>query len=250
MRARVRHLNPVTMGFQIAMDARFLSAANGASLAAWPSRPGTSIGATASGTAQPTFLERSINGLPAVQFDGSTDCMDFDSGALALPNSATGLLALVVGVSDNAALDSNQLAIFFSSGTSASAARFLFGMVSGNISRLNTGGRRLDADTLVGTGTVTGTATPCVMQCMAEWSLGSVNGRLNGGNPVSTSYSSGAGNCSPTNSLAARLGGQSVTQQRLAGRISAVYISTPILSQPLRMRARQHLGFTFRIPTA
>ncbi len=232
------------------MDARFISAADNSSLATWSPRKNAQYGASASGTAQPTFKAVSINGLPAVQFDGTSDCMDFDSGVLALPNSASGLLIIAVAVCDNAAADATQNAVFFSSGTANSSTRMAMRAATSNTAALSGSGRRLDADTLVGSTSITGATTPGVWQAYADWTAGSLNVRLNGGTAVTVSYSSGGGNCSPTNSVVAKLGGQSTSTGRLSGRIGAVAIGSPLLAQPVRMRIRQHLGYSFKIATA
>lgn len=250
MRTRVRHFNPAHAGCQVALDARFLALANASAVASWPSRPGGLYGATASGTAQPTFLASSVNGQPAVQFDGTSDCMDLASGFLALPNAAAGMLIIAVAVCDNAAADATQNAVFISSGSAVSSTRMAMRAAVSNVAALSASGRRLDADSLVGTANATGATVPGVWQVYSDWTGNSLQARLNGGTAVAVAYSSGAGNCSPTNSLAAKVGGQSTSTSRLSGRIAAVVISAPLLSQPLRMMIRQSLAYSFRIPTA
>lgn len=250
MRARVRHISPGSLGFQIALDARFISAADNSSLATWSARKNALYGATAAGTAQPTFKASSINGFPAVQFDGTSDCMDFDSGALALPNNSAGMVAIAVAVIDNAAADATQNVVFFSNGLLNSSSRFAMRAATSNTASLSGGGRRLDADTLVGTSNITGATTAGVWQVYADWANNSLQCRMNGGNAVSVAYSSGAGNCSPTNSVVAKLGGQATGASRLSGRIAAVAIGSPLLGQPVRMRVRQSFGFSFKIATA
>src|SRR5574343_124325 len=167
MRARVRHVSPGAMGCQIAVDARHIVASDNSSLATWSPRRSASYGATASGTAQPTYKASSINGLPAVQFDGTTDCMDFDAGALAMPNNATGMVAIGVVVCANAAADATQNAVFFSNGTVNSSTRLAMrgGMTSS--ASMNGAARRLDADSLVSTTNVSGTGTAAVLQVFA-----------------------------------------------------------------------------------
>lgn len=250
MRARVRHISPGSLGFQVAMDARFLALSDNAAVATWSPRKNAAYGATAAGTAQPTYKANSINGLPAVQFDGTSDCMNFDSGALALPNGSAGLVAIAVAVCDNAAADATQNVIFFSNGLLNSSTRFAMRAAVSNAASLSSTGRRLDADTLAGTGNISGATAPGVWQVFADWAGNSLQCRMNGGNAVSTTYSSGAGNCSATNSVAANLGGQATSASRLSGRIAAVAIGSPLLGQPVRMRVRQALGFSFKIATA
>lgn len=250
MRARARHFNPGNAGCQVAMDARFLALSDNASVATWASRPGGLYGATAAGTAQPTFKASSINGRPAVQFDGTSDCMDFEASVLGLTNAASGLVVIVVAVCDNAAADAAQNVVFISSNSATSSTRFAMRACVSSAASLSGAGRRLDADTLAATTNITGTASPAVLQVYADWSGNSLQARLNGGSPVSSTFSSGAGSTSALNSLAAKLGGQATGANRLSGRIAAVAIGSPLLAQPLRMRIRQHYGFSFKIATA
>ena len=239
------------MGCQIALDARHISAADNSSLATWSARRGAAYGATATGTAQPTYKASSINGRPAVQFDGTTDCMDFDAGALGLQNNAAGMLVIAVAVTDNAAADATQNLVFFSNGLLNSSTRFALRIVQSGTAAANAAARRLDADSVVATlGASGATSTPCVIQGFADWTNNSLSCRVNGGTAVTATYSSGGGSTSATASLAARLGGQATSSARVSGRIAAICVGVPLLNTPLRMRIRQHYGFSFRIATA
>jgi hypothetical protein len=176
--------------------------------------------------------------------------MDFDSGFLGLTNGSAGLLVIAVAVCDNAAADAAQNVVFISSNSATSSTRFAMRACVSSAASLSGAGRRLDADTLAATTNITGTASPAILQVYSDWTGNSLQARLNGGNPVSATFSSGAGSASPTNSLAAKLGGQATGSNRLSGRIAAVAIGSPLMVQPLRLRIRQHYAFSFRIPTA
>lgn len=232
------------------MDARFLALADNASVATWASRAGGLYGATAAGTAQPTYKARSVNGQPAVRFDGTSDCMDFDVAVRALTNNVAGIVAICVAVVDNAAADSNQNLVFLSSGSSAASGRFVLRAVVSGVAQAGLLGRRTDADTLATTSAIPGaTSSPVVIQGFADWVGNLLAGRTNGGNQGSAVFSSGGGNSSATSSVAAKLGGQDATQVRFSGRMCAVVIGTPLIGQPVRMRVRQSFGFSFKIAT-
>ena len=237
------------MGCQIALDARHIVASDNDVLATWSPRRQASYGATAAGTAQPTYKASSINGRPSVQFDGTSDCMDFDSGALAMPNNATGMVAIGVVVCDNAAADATQNAVFFSNGLLNSSTRFAMRGANSSAASMNGAARRLDADSIIATGNVSGTGSPAILQVYTDWANNLLSAAINGGT-ASTNTFTLAGNCSATNSVVAKLGGQATSSARLSGRVGAIAIATPLLGLPLRKRIRMHFGFSFRIATA
>lgn len=251
MRARVRHISPGSLGFQVAMDARFLTGADNSAVSAWASRSSGLYGATAAGTAQPTLKTRSINGNNAVQFDGTTDVMAFEAGARAMLNGASGATAIAVVVVDNTGADATQVVFLFSSGSGAAPVRFSMRAFEASTPGASSLGRRLDADSAVQTSRAAGlTSSPCIAQSNADWAGNALTTRTNGGAQTSIGYSSGAGNVSATNSVAGNLGAQDAATNRLSGRIGAIAIATPLISQPVRMRLRQAFGFSFKIATA
>lgn len=71
MHRRARHLNPVQLGAALAIDARFLTLANGASVATWTGRPGSVSATQSSAPAQPTFQTSVLKGQPVVRFSGA-----------------------------------------------------------------------------------------------------------------------------------------------------------------------------------
>lgn len=75
MRARQRHLNPKAAGALAALDARFVTGLNnGDAVSTWTNRTGSND-FTQTSTARPTFTTTSINGNPAITFDGVNDLM-------------------------------------------------------------------------------------------------------------------------------------------------------------------------------
>lgn len=250
MHRRVRHVNPAQCGAQVALDARFISGvADGAALSSWPSRSVASITASQSTPAQqPTFRAVSINGRPAVEFDGTADNMDLSAGALGLTNNAPSVDAIVVVRAAGSSGDAFQGAFVMQGGTAAPRAYINVRISSSPASNSNF--RRLDADTTQSTAQLGSAATECILQCEADVAGSGVRLLRNGVATVYLAPSSGAGNFSSTNSAVVRLGAYSSAGSRMIGVIGAVIVATPKFSSAIAARIRQHLGFSFRIATA
>jgi len=250
MHRRVRHLNPAQCGAQIALDARFITGvANGAALSAWASRPVAAIGATqGSGTQQPTYLASSINGRPAVQFDGSSDNMNFDAGALAITNNVASASITCVAVNDATSADSVQYVVFLSV-SGANNPRATLAAQFSSASEIRAQGRRLDADANSNSASAGSPAAACIMSARHDYANNAQSAGRNGVFTASATYAGGAGNTSATNSNIARIGAISAAGSRLGGRIAAIVVAAPMLSTSLAKRIRESLGFSFRIAT-
>lgn len=248
MHRRVRHLNPAQCGAQVALDARFITGvANGAALSSWPSRSVASISATqGAGAQQPTFRASSINGRPAVEFDGSADNMDLSASALSLTNNVSSASITTVAVSDSTSADSTQyITILSISGTATPRAS----VASTSTNSARSQGRRLDADSTVTNNNASSTNVPFIGTARANFADNSISVGVNGVFSSPGTYSSGAGNSSATNSFIAKIGAQASTGSRFGGRIAAVVVAVPMLPDAVAKRVRQHLGFSFRIAT-
>jgi len=176
--------------------------------------------------------------------------MDFDAGARSMTNNISGLTAIAVVVVDGIT-DTTQNVVLWSTGTSTSSARFGLRAVFSSAAQGACSGRRLDTDTLVGTGAVAGaTTSPAIVQGYADWTNNVLACRTNGGAQGTVAFSSGGGNTSATSSLVAKLGAQDVSAVRFNGRIGAICVSPTLLAAPIRMRIRQHYAFSFRIASA
>jgi len=251
MHRRNRHLNPAQAGAPIALDARFITGqADNTTLQTWASRPVASITASQSTAgSRPTYRNPSINGQPALVFDGTDDCYDLGASALALPNGATGITALCVHQC-TATTDAVQYSIFMSSGTSAGASRFSIRPVDTSTMRVLGSFRRLDADSNVVTANAGSPANPSIASITSDYAGGTGSCSVNGGTAQSVAFSSGAGVGPATDSLVARVGGASTSAQRLAGKIAALVVITPNPSASLVKRIRHHLAFSFKIASA
>jgi len=248
MHRRVRHLNPGQCGAQVALDSRYITGvADGAALATWPARANTTIGATATGVNQPIYRASSINGRPAVEFDGADDFMNLDAGALSLTSNVPSCSINCVLIQTGGA-DAQQQPVSLSVNGSANPRAFLLARFASN-SEIRSQGRRLDADSTSATASAGSSASACIATSRQDYTANAHSAGRNGVFTVSTTYSSGAGNTSATNSNLARIGAQSAAASRLGGRIAAVIIAAPMLSAPVANRVRQHLGFSFRIAT-
>ena len=248
MSRRVRHLNPAQCGAQIALDARYISGvADGAALDTWSARANSSISATASGSNRPTFRASSINGRPAVEFDGSDDVMALGAGALSLTNNAPSCMITSVVRADGTG-DTTQMAMFLAAGSGALRIELRSSSSLGAVASSRS--RRLDADTLTSVSAAGTTTTECVISSLCDWSGNSLIASRNGLQGASSTFASGAGNSSATNSTVVNIGAQNSTTNRVDGVISCVVVAVPIPLQPLRNRIRQSLGFSYSIATA
>lgn len=251
MKRRVRHLNPSHAGAKLAFDARFISGqSDGTTLQTWVGRPGTGVDAsqTTSGS-RPTYLERSINGRAALQFDGVDDAYGV-SGSSSFTNNKPSAALLIVCVVDGSATDATQYAAYISSGTAGGSARLSPRVLVSGGTGVSVAARRLDADSVRTTSATGVTSSPCIAQAVCDWSNNLISGSVNGGAPTTQTFSSGAGNSDSTAALATNIGGLSTGSSRLQGRIGALILMAPTLSAPLFNRIRHHLGFSFKIATA
>lgn len=250
MGRRVRHFNPAQAGAQIVLDARFIAGvADGAALATWPSRSVAAINATASGANQPTFRVSALNGNAAVEFDGNSDFMSFASGALSITNNVGSASINCVVAEDASSTDATIYAVYFSNGTATGSPRAGLHTRLSGVSSIRAQGRRLDADA-ASTSVSAGTASsPCVATARFDWANNQMQTGVNGAFAATTTFASGAGNTSATNSLRARIGALDAITNRFGGRLAAVVVSSPMLSDAMARRLRAHLGYSFRIRT-
>ncbi len=251
MHRRNRHLNPAQAGAQIALDARFITGqADNTTLETWTSRPVAALNATQATSGQrPTYRNPSINGQPALVFDGSDDSLEFSGSALALTNGATGITALCVCQSTSV-VDAIQYPFFTSNGLSATANRFSIRTVDTSIQRTTASVRRTDADTNVVTTTAGSSANPIIAAISSDYAGGSASCSVNGGTPTTVAFSSGGGVGPATNALNMRVGAVNSTTGRLTGRVAALVVITPNPSASLVKRIRHHLAFSFKIASA
>jgi hypothetical protein len=71
MRARHRHIKSKSVGATVCLDARYVSASNGASVQTWSDQSGNSRDATqATSASRPTFVASAAGGQPALNFNG------------------------------------------------------------------------------------------------------------------------------------------------------------------------------------
>ena len=250
MHRRVRHLNPGQCGAQVALDSRFISGvADGAALSSWPGRPNTSISASQGMAAQqPTFRASSINGRPAVEFDGSADNMGLGAGGQSLTNNVASASITAVAINDGTGADATQYVAFLSAGASSNPRATLIARFS-SAAEVRAQGRRLDADASRNTASAGASTAACVMTARHEFGTNAMTAGLNGVFTAAQTYASGAGNTSATNSNVANIGALNSAGSRLGGRIAAVVVAVPMFSEPVAKRIRQHLGFSFRIAT-
>jgi hypothetical protein len=196
-------------GLHIWLDAQAITGlADGAAVSTWSDRSGFGNDATqGTGTAQPTYKTKGLNGFPSVRFDGSTDWLTIlGADALALTNNATGLSVFaVINLTDVVSATSRQI-ITFSTSTETNA-RMKLGQRNATNNFWDISGRRLDADvqqnllgaafTQVGSQIISG---------IVDWANSNADVWRNSFNEATTTAWFVDGNTSATNSISVIVG--------------------------------------------
>lgn len=161
----------------------------------------------ATSTSRPSYETAEINGLPTFRLDGVDDRWLFSGTALDIAKNVGGLTVYVVSKSTSTA--TARTTVGFTSGTSTTANRFFVGHTSG--SKLRSGGRRTDADTLQ---EVNGTATYSsgtwyLSTAVFNYTNSDLNQYLNGTSDGSSTTFQTDGSTSNTSSQAATIGASS-----------------------------------------
>lgn len=248
MHRRQRHLNPASAGAPVALDARFIAGqADNTTLQTWSSRPGASITASQSTAgSRPTYRSSSMNGQPALVFDGADDCYDLSSAALSLTKDATGIVAMCVHQCVTVT-DAVGYTLFMSSGGSAGSSRFSIRPVDTSTMRVAGSFRRTDGDSNVITAQAGSPANPSIARITADYAGGFGRCAVNAGTERSVAFSSGAGPGPTNDSLVARIGGASTAAQRSNLRVGIMVIMTPAPSTSLLKRIRHHMAYSYKI---
>ena len=248
MHRRNRHLNPAQAGAQIALDARYITGqADNTTLQTWTSRSVASLNAAQATSGQrPTYRNPSINGQPALVFDGSDDNMEFSGDALALTNGASSITALMV-CQNTGAGDSLQYGYFTSNGLVSTSNRFSSRLVDGSIQRVTGSFRSVDSDTNVVTANAGSPANPCIVSIAANYSGNVFSSGVNGATATTVSPSPAAGLSPATNSVNTRIGAANSTTGRLVGKVAMLFVMKPSPSTSLMKRIRHHMAFSYKI---
>ena len=248
MHRRSRHINPAQAGAQIALDARFISGqADNTTLETWTTRAVASLSATQVTSGQrPTYRNPSINGQPALVFDGVDDSLEFSGAALALTTGATSITALMVCQSTSVT-DAVEYAFFTSHNGSATSNRFSARLVDTSIQRVAASVRRLDGDSNVVTSTAGSPVNPCIVRIASDYAGGSASCGINGGAATTIAFSSGGGSGPAANSLNMRIGAANSTTGRLVGKFSMLFVIKPTPSLSLIKRIRHHMAYSYKI---
>lgn len=248
MHRRSRHLNPAQAGAQIALDARFITGqADNTTLQTWPSRAVASITASQSTSAQrPTYRNPSINGQPALVFDGSDDNYDLSASALSLTNGAASITALIL-CQNTSVTDAIEYAFFTSSGSSATANRFSARLVDTSIQRVTGSFRSVDGDTNVVTSNAGSPTNPCIVRIASDYPSSTSSSGMNGGTATTVSHSPAAGVSPSTNSLSSKIGAVNSTTGRLVGKVAMLIVAKPTPSLSLVKRLRHHMAYSYKI---
>jgi hypothetical protein len=227
---------------QVVLDAR--QGVVGSPVDTWTGAAGTSVNATATGTQRPTV--GTLNGQPALVFDGAGDIMTMSAGALGVFRNASQGRIFAVAQTLSAS-PANQNACYFSVGTSTVVRIGAPVVVLGSQTH-RSAARRLDSDSFSPSGNIGDTSAPCVVDTFVNWAGNTHRGCCNGLESTANTFSSGGGNTSDTDSQVAYVGG--VPVQEMHGPIAAVIATNQDWSAALAARVRHCLAFTFMIPQA
>jgi len=247
MHRRQRHLNPAQAGAQIALDARFITGqADNTTLQTWTSRAVASLNAAQSTLAQrPTYRNPSINGQPALVFDGSDDNMEFSGAALGLTNGAASITALMV-CQNTSVVDAVEYA-YYTSSINATSNRFSSRLVDTSAQRVTGSFRSIDADTNVVTSSAGSSANPCIVRIASNYSGNLFSSGVNGGTATTVAPSPSAGLSPATDSANTRIGAVNSTNGRLAGKFAMLFVIKPTPSLSLVKRIRHHMAYSYKI---
>lgn len=242
MHRRARHINQKHAGAGVVLDARRLSGlSDGNSVTTWDDESGNSWNAgQSSSTLKPVYKVNVQGGQPGVLFDGVDDIMNITAaGALAYTqNKGYVNIFAVARDTDPSNARTPHGIIAFTGGTGNTRVG-LFARLT-TVAGVQTGARRLDADSLVSSASAGVTTSFFVGRSEARFSNGTIRAARNGV-ATATAALSGSSNTSNTASTLINVG------QFLVGHLCCVFVINLDLSAPLAKRLQHSLGFSFKV---
>ena len=215
---------------------------DGGALATWPDLSGHDFDATqGTGANRPTTPDNQQNTLPAADFDGINDRLDFSGAALDIFTDIGAASVTVVVASDTSSLFRS---VSFSQGTSSNLSRIIVER-GRDANKRDAGGRRLDTDAYqyVSGGTYI-LGAPGIDTALFDWANADIVLFGDGVELASNLSWQTAGTTSATTSLLGRIGASGFPSEFLNGQLYAVLARLGIAH---RVADEQYLNHLFRL---
>lgn len=212
----------------------------GGAVDAWADQSGNGRNFSAPGATNRPAYSGTLNGLPVLTFDGTTDYFLGNAASFSIAQNVTGLT--VVAVVKYAAATQQRI-VGISIGTGVAGVRHQLGVTT---TTYTLAGRRLDADSLQ---TVTGgtpTTVPIVHTGIVRYSAATAAIFVNGASQVDTAFQT-AGNTSNTASLRFTLGCSLDLNQFLNGDVGEILIYRRAITPTERAQIDSYLRHKWAI---
>jgi hypothetical protein len=189
----------------------------GGAVDAWADQSGNGRNFSAPVAANRPAYSGTLNGLPVLTFDGSTDYLTGNAASLTLAQNVTGITMIAVVKY----LASTQQRVFgLSNGLSVNNPRALLGV---STTQWQVGGRRLDADGAVNISGGTSSANWVVQSGVIRYSLATAGVFINGASQSDSAFQT-AGSSSDTASLISIIGGGTNLANFLQGDLAELIV--------------------------
>jgi hypothetical protein len=256
MRARHRHFNARDAGAALCLDARFISGlSDGNAVSTWSDRSRNAADAVQSTAAnQPEYKTAIQGGQPVVRFSGSADANgDFfpmtTPLATVFKNKGYGLV-LAVNKDTNPTGGAEQHTVFYNSnGTSGASTRCILRTRDLGGNRFQSVSRRQDGDSAS-----FATATPSdsdwhILASEQEWTNNINRLRIDYTSRVTSTFSSGGGSTSNTDSLNVEIGsgnnGPGINAAPID--LGQLVVLNEASTEAIVKRLHHHAAFSFKI---
>jgi hypothetical protein len=207
---------------------------------AWADQSGNGRNFSAPAPTNRPAYSGTLNGLPVLTFDGSTDYLQGNAASLNIAQNSAGLTIIAV-VKNATAVASRFVSI--STGALANAARVTMGRT---VTQWELAGRRLDGDSLQALSGGTANTNPVIQSAMFRYSAGTAGVFVNSASQVDSVFQT-AGNTSNTASLRFVIGSAIDFATFLNGDIAEVIIYQRAISVEERNSVERYLSVKWGI---
>ena len=245
MHRRARHLNQRHAGAGIVLDARRLTGlSDGNQVTTWADQSGNGWNAgQSSSTLKQQYKVNVQGGQPGVLFDGSDDIMTITAGGALSYSQNKGYMSIFGVARDTNPSNANtpHVLIAFTGGTGNTRAGLFARLTS--VAGVQSGARRLDADSLVSSASAGVTTSFFLGRSESRFANGTTRASRNGVQ-TATSALSGSSNTSNTASTVINVG------QLLVGHLCSVFVISADIPAPLIKRLEHSLAFSFKLQSS
>lgn len=245
MHRRARHLNARHAGAGLVFDARRITGlADGNSITTWNDSSGNGWDAGQSNSAlKPLYKVDVQGGQPGVLFDGTNDIMTITAGGALAYSQNKGYLSIFgVARDTNPSNASTPHGIIAFTGGTGNTRAGLFARLT-SVAGVQSGVRRLDADSLVSSASAGVTTSFFVGRSESRFANGTTRASRNGVQ-TATAALSGSSNTSNTASTVINVG------QLLVGHICCAFVIAADIPAPLVKRLEHSLAFSFKLQSS